>query len=48
MYVIKGLEQPLLGLRASTDLKIVQLLQVDTADADAKYKVKYPEMFSGL
>lgn len=48
MYVIQGLEEPLLGRRASTGLKIVQLLQAVTADPGAKYKEKFPGMFKGL
>lgn len=48
MYVIDDLEEPLLGRQTSVELKPVQLLQVVTEDPGAKYKERFPELFSEL
>lgn len=48
LYVVEGLDEALLGRRASLGLKLVQLLQPVTEDRREKYRAKFPELFTGL
>ncbi|CAL8139314.1 unnamed protein product [Orchesella dallaii] len=51
VYVIKGLEKPLLGLKACEELQLVKRLNSVTSDpdmTDVKPKEEFPQLFTGL
>ncbi|XP_040069722.1 uncharacterized protein LOC120842636 [Ixodes scapularis] len=48
IYVVNGLEEPLLGRKASSELELIQLLCTVSDQTAKRYHEQYPELFQGL